>query len=133
MRLARASLALLALAVCGWFALGIRQAHDTAAATAIIPPQGPVSAEQVSRATSLLRDARQLNPDQQVNVLLAQLTLVSGHAPRARQILGDVVRREPQNLDAWAWLAHASANEPHAFNLALRRVRQLEPSVPPPP
>jgi predicted Zn-dependent protease len=130
MSVVRVAGAAFAVLMCAWFALGIRQAHDTDRAAAIASQSTVISAAQAPTASSLLHDAGLLNPDQHVNVLRAQVALERGDAARSRQIVEDVTRAEPQNLEAWLWLAHASGSDRALFYRALRRVRLLEPSVP---
>jgi cytochrome c-type biogenesis protein CcmH/NrfG len=48
----------------------------------------------------------------------------------ARRILTSVVRREPENVEAWIWLARASSDSPATFRRAVTRVQQLIPSLP---
>jgi hypothetical protein len=74
-----------------------------------------------------------LNPDREVDVLRAQLERDQGNLGGARAILDRVVLKEPDNLDAWIWLARSSVGDPKDFYTAAYRVRQLVPPVPPPP
>jgi predicted Zn-dependent protease len=110
MVIVRAALLAFAVAACAWFALGVRQAHDINAATAITS-RSPLPAIQVKHANSLLDDAATLNPDQQVNVLRAELAVDQGRYVRARQILRQVVRREVNNLQAWLVMKSASTGD----------------------
>jgi predicted Zn-dependent protease len=120
---------LLSLAACAWFALGIRQAHDVNAATAIIAGHTPLSPGQARRARALLRQAGRLNPDANVELLRAQLALRQGDARRARAIAASVTRSEPQNIQAWLAYGRASAHDPRGFALALRHLNELAPTV----
>ncbi len=74
----RSVLAVLALVCCAWFALGVRQSHDLAAANAIVSAQGKPTPAQARRVNSLLDSASTLNPDQQVNILRAGLNVDLG-------------------------------------------------------
>lgn len=130
MRVSRASILLVAVVACAWFALGARQAHEVARATIIIVERP--TAAQAQTATSLLESAGTLNPDLEVDVLRGRLALDRGELPTARRILEGVVRREPKNLEAWIWLARASGGAPSTFVLAVKRVASLLPKVPPP-
>jgi predicted Zn-dependent protease len=125
----RVVLVAVALAVCAWFALGIRQANQVNDAAAIVG--SPASAAQARHAAKLLDDARTLNPDARVDVLRGQLALQQGDRDRAHRILSDVVAREPENLEASVSLARASRNAAE-FRGALAHVAQLVPRVPPP-
>ena len=122
--------ALIALAVCAWFALGIRQAHDTTAATAIVSGSAHLSAGQGHRAAALLHSAKLLDPDTEVDVLRGELALEQGNRLGARSILERVVAKEPDNALAWQWLAKASVGDLHEFFLAAYRLQQLVPPIP---
>ena len=122
-----------ALVAAGWYVVGIRQAEDTGRASALVSGGTRLSAAQASRASALLDSAAFLNPDREVDVLRAQLERDQGNLGGARAILDRVVLKEPDNLDAWIWLARSSVGDPKDFYTAAYRVRQLVPPVPPPP
>jgi hypothetical protein len=115
--------------VCAWFAVGIRQAHDTAKATSILSAATPLNGVQAAHVAEFLRGARLLNPDQQVELLRGELAIRRNDLAAARRILGGVVRTEPMNVQGWIWLAKASSNNPSAFVLALLHINRLEPPV----
>jgi predicted Zn-dependent protease len=129
MRLFRVVLVLLSVVACAWYVLGIRQAHDTAAATALLTRGTPLTAAEAAHADALLRAARELNPDQQVTILRAQLAYDQGDRRRAERLLARVVREEPQNALAWLWVARA-APDASTFKRALARIGYLVPQVP---
>jgi hypothetical protein len=129
MRLARALSALLAVVVCAWFVLGARQAHEVNAAGNLMPTSPPFGGRAALRAQSLLDAASDLNPDRSVQVLQGQLALVRGEPHRAQAILEAVVRSEPLNIDAWAWLAHSAGSDRKLYLSALDHIRQLDPFV----
>ncbi len=128
--LARATILVLALVCCAWFALGARQAHKVAQAAAIVEPGHPLSAHQAQRAGAALSTARTLNPDLQVDVLRGELAIDQGHPAEARRILTSVTRREPQNLQAWVQLARASGDDRVLFFAAEIHIRSLVRAVP---
>jgi hypothetical protein len=128
-RLVRIVAAAVAVAACAWFAVGVRQAHDSDLATTLINSPAPLGAARADRAASLLHAAQQLNPDHAVDLLRVQLALREGDRERARAIALSVTRAEPQNLQAWLAYGSASSNDPRAFRLALRRLNQLAPAV----
>ncbi len=70
----RAGMVLVAAVACAWFALGVRQAHDTDAATALVDG-AKLSASQARKADSLLKSAAALNPDREIDLLRAQVAL----------------------------------------------------------
>jgi predicted Zn-dependent protease len=129
--LARASLLVLSLAACGWFAIGARQARDTQRAAAIVNRAGSIGASAAARARALLRSAGTLNPDLTPDILRGQLAVDLNQNVAAERILGNVVREEPMNLDAWVQLALAATQngDRPTFLRAGRVVAKLEPQV----
>jgi hypothetical protein len=129
-RSARAASAVVALVVCAWFALGVREARDTSKASALVSKPRFATAAEAREVRSLLHDARLLNPDEELNILRGRLALQRRDQRLARQIFAEVTRSEPRNLEGWLWLAHASASNQSLFDYALTRVRKLEPILP---
>ena len=127
-----AGLIIFSLCALAWFVVGIRQAHDTNAAAAIVTGASRLPAGQRRHAADLLSAAKVLNPDTQVDVLRAELALGQGDRAAARRILEQVVAKEPENAVAWEWLARASVGDLHEFFLAGIHLARLVPRVPPP-
>jgi predicted Zn-dependent protease len=123
--------ALAAVIVCAWFALGIRQAAEVADATDVIEPSHVLTVTQLRAIDSWLDSARRLNPDTQVEILRARAAIEAGQAPRAEQILENVTRTEPMNLEAWIWLAGAALGDPPLARYAVARIEQLDPRARP--
>ena len=119
-----------ALIVCAWFALGARQAIDTQRASAIASAGTTATAAQEREVSSLVRAARLLNPDKLPDVLLGRVELEHRDYARARRVLESVVRSEPQDIQAWLWLAGASAGHPALAAQALGQLHTLDPRVP---
>jgi predicted Zn-dependent protease len=122
---ARIGALVLALVGCAWFALGARQAHQTARANAIVSSSQRLSPGRARRAAAALEAAGTLNPDLQVDVLRAELAIDQGRPRTARRILASVTRREPQNLNAWLQLARASTGDRVSFFAAEIHIRTL--------
>lgn len=127
--MSRALVAIVAVLAVAWFAVGVRQAHDTDVATNVIDGAAPITPAQARHAAALLHDAAQLNPDTAVDLLRAQLALRLGEPARARAIALSVTRSEPQNLQAWVAYGSAAAHDPAVFAVALRRLNELAPPV----
>jgi predicted Zn-dependent protease len=119
-----------ALVVCGWFALGARQAIDTSRAIAIIDHSSHVTAAQERRVRALVDGARPLNPDRQLDVILGQVAAERRDYSEARRVLEAVTRAEPQNIGAWVALAQAAGHDRSLFGRALAHVAVLEPRRP---
>jgi predicted Zn-dependent protease len=110
----------------------VRQAHGTDGATTILSRGARITADQARHVDSLLAGARPLNPDREVDILRGEAALERGQTQTAQRILGQVARAEPQNLEAWLWLAHSAGSNRPLFYRALVQVRKLEPVVRPP-
>jgi hypothetical protein len=119
-----------ALIVCAWFGLGVRQAINTSRAAAIANQGNHLTAAQERKVTSLVGDARLLNPDKEPDILIGQAEVEHGDFARARRLLDGVTRSEPQNLEGWLWLAHSAAGDPALLYTAVLHVRRLEPHSP---
>lgn len=131
MTLARIGLATTALLLAAWFALGVYQSRAISQATSATAGRAPVTAAEARHADSLLDDAATLNPDRAVDVLRAQGALARGDSAHARQILNGVVRREPQDLDAWIALADASTADVRQRQIAFLHILKLAPPAKP--
>ncbi len=130
MSLARGVMLAVAVLVCAWFGVGVRQALDTSHATAIVNLTSKLTAAQVAHARSLLHAAGQLNPDRQVAMLRGQLALDEGDTADAERILRGVTAAEPLNIQAWALLAQADQTRDRTeFVLAIRTIGRLDPRV----
>ncbi len=130
MRLARAAALVFAVIACAWFALGIRQGHDTARATAIL--QGGthrLSTDQADRAGSLLHSAAFLNPDTTVDLLRAQLAADQGERSQAQAIALRAAIQEPDNVQTWFAVARLASGE-RAYIRALIEIHRLFPNMP---
>ncbi|MBV8956132.1 MAG: hypothetical protein JO153_09550 [Solirubrobacterales bacterium] len=125
MAVLRPVLIILALVVCGWFALGARQAHDTNAATTLLSQPKSLTPSQMKHVSDLLDSAGTLNPDRQVTILRGELATAQGQLGPARQILTGVLVSEPKNVDAWVAFGHASRNDRKAFLESVNRVSEL--------
>jgi predicted Zn-dependent protease len=126
-RAARWFILLVAIVVCAWFGLGIRQAREINRATSIIAQRGTIPAAQLRAAASALRSARTLNPDAEVNILRARLAVQQQQPRQAERILKTVVRGEPMNLEGWIWLAGVSLIDPPEARIALAQIARLDP------
>jgi predicted Zn-dependent protease len=125
--LTRIALLVVAVITCAWLALGIRQVHDQQEAIRLIE-SNPYGASQAARVQGLLDGAEELNPDTLPEVNRAQLALRRADGKAAEHTLLAVVRREPDNIDAWNLLAIATAGRNPPLNRrARKRVRELAP------
>jgi hypothetical protein len=129
----RVAIATVALIACAWFALGIHQARDQAAATTLINQPGTPSPALTRRILSLLDSAGTLNPDRNIDLMRAQAEVRGGEGQAALREALAAVRAEPLNVDAWIVLGIAAGGgrDPAAVRLANIKLRQLAPPVAP--
>lgn len=116
-----------AITACVWFAIGVRQAQDTAAAAAIVSSGHSLSAARIARASSLLSDAAELNPDRQVDLLRAELAADSGRRAQAQRLALTVAHAEPRNSQAWLLLS--SIGTPYQAAVAVQKLAKLAPTI----
>jgi guanyl-specific ribonuclease Sa len=122
-------IAVTAVVVCAWFALGVRQAGEISSASGIISQPAAVTSSQAAHAASLLRSAGRLNPDTEVDVLKARLAVRENLPADAKRTLLRVVSGEPMNLEAWVELARISGADAATERRALLRIAQLDPEA----
>ena len=83
---------------------------------------------QATGGESAYRDARLLNPDTTPDVRRAFLYQGTGRPGEAAALLESVLRREPENLDAWGLLyAFTRERDPEAARRALSARERLDP------
>jgi tetratricopeptide (TPR) repeat protein len=126
---ARLALGVLVAAVLVWLGLGLRAARLEAEG-AELAGRSPatVSPERLAQARDAYRRARELNPDSAPELREAGLANFSGRPQEALQLLRDVVRREPENFDAWLVMASVAAEtDPELAARARARARELNP------
>jgi hypothetical protein len=120
-------MAVLALVICAWFAVGIRQSHELAVATRIIAATGQPTPHALAVAAGALNAADSLNPDQEVAILRGRIAIKRGQTALAGRLLAAVTRREPLNLEAWIWYTGASLGDHAAAARGAARIAQLDP------
>jgi predicted Zn-dependent protease len=128
-RLAVVGVALLALA---WLAVNLRgyDRYQDGQRLALAPNATAASARQ---AAELLDDARFLNPDTRPLLAEGSLLVARGGAGTrtGRAMLEEAVRKEPDNVVAWAVLASATRRlDPQRSREARARAAALSPPVP---
>jgi predicted Zn-dependent protease len=126
-RTARVATLLLALVVCAWFALGIRQAHETAKATDLVTSGSSLTGRQLADVQSWLDSAATLNPDSTVDIVRAQALIKAGRARAAERLMESLTQREPLNLEAWIWLGGAALGDPAVAREAITHINALDP------
>jgi predicted Zn-dependent protease len=124
----RAGLVVVAAAAIVWLGLGLRasrlEARGIALATSNPSPAGVAAARQA------LVDAESNNADTRPLVLQGELFIFSRQPRRAIAPLQEVVRREPENFEAWRLLANAATAAGDRALAAHARGRALALSPP---
>jgi hypothetical protein len=129
-RIIRYGIVVIAVVVCAWFVIGVRQVHAIDAATTLlqnVSTERSVAVQQRSR--SLLDEAAFLHPGIDVTLLRAQLAENARDWARASRLIDQATAAEPDNLDAW--LADLSLRLIHPSlgtgKLLFARLHQLDP------
>ena len=111
-----------AVAVLAW--LGMMERSVRLQASGVEAAQAP----DFSAAEADFRAARVLNADTSPDIRRAFLYQGSGRPGDAAAVLEDVVRREPDNLDAWGLLyAFTRERDPALARRALEARARLDP------
>ncbi len=141
--IARVLLAVLALAAAAWVGTSLHSAQLVSeAATELVgrQPSGEGldlaalgrrgTPERLNRGADLLERARKWAPYQAPITTEAGLLFAAGRKRRAVELCEELVRREPDNPEAWATLARLVQNsDPARSEQARRRLRELTPPV----
>jgi hypothetical protein len=129
MRALRALAATGAVAMCAFFAIGIRQATSVNAVNALLGTGHGLSSAQQRSAASELKSAKFGYPGQDVRILAAQVAIQERRYTRAESIAESINRAEPENLQGWIQLAAAGLNVPdlHAAYRAKNEEIRLDP------
>lgn len=126
--IARVAACVAALVVAAFFGLVVRQSTATKAAT-----DASVAGDNDAHTAALIRRAGQGNPDSDVDILRARYAVAHDQLARARRILLQVVRREPDNVTAWRFIDFAiTPIDPALGRRARREYDRLIPAVPDP-
>jgi hypothetical protein len=127
-RTARVFTVIGAMAACAWMGLNLQHARAIDDARERIFNSDALTLSEAADIESELDRASFLNPDQTVDILRAGLSLRRGRSDEARQTLLDVVRREPENLEAWTAIAIGFARtDPALADRARAAIRRLSP------
>ncbi|HEY1597875.1 MAG TPA: hypothetical protein VGF74_20920 [Thermoleophilaceae bacterium] len=83
---------------------------------------------QIGKALGDLHDAQLLNPDTGPQLRRGLLYFTQGNAAATRTALDGVVRKEPDNLQAWSGLlAISRQGDPAGTRRALAVIKRLDP------
>jgi hypothetical protein len=125
----RVALALIAIVLIAWFAVLVRNQVIGQAATGRIVDASSMSTSEWRSAMDDLRRAELLDPSTTWRVGRANY-LVLRDRREALEVATSVVRREPDNLAAWAVVLKASEGlDPERAAHARREIRRLNPPL----
>jgi cytochrome c-type biogenesis protein CcmH/NrfG len=124
MRALRPLVAAVAVVVCAAFVIGIRQARDSGAVTALVSTGARLTPAQQRTAASDLSSATFAYPGQDVPILSVQVALREHRFARALSIARTITHSEPDNLQGWISLAAAGLVAPDVP--AAKHARQEE-------
>ena len=123
-RVQRVVMIVVAVLAAGWLAVGLYSSRQLARA------EHPQPGDTVEDRRDRLHRAEFLNPSTEFEVREAQVVLEAGDEREAVRLLRDVVRREPENRQAWAGLVQALAEtDTAAARRAFNELRRLVPPV----
>ena len=130
---ARVALALAAVAVLGWLAVGLWAARLAVEGREVARGYPRVTpGERSSQALDRLRRAASLSPDEDPDADRAWLLHRLRRDAAAIEVLQRLVRAQPRNADYWLALERVSARRrPDLARRARARLRELVPSVAP--
>jgi predicted Zn-dependent protease len=122
--------AVVAVAALAWLALNMRDLNGFEDGERLALAQN-TTRSQVDEAARLLEDSRFLNPDTRPMITEGAMLVARGDARDGRALLEKAVRREPDNVFAWAVLASATRRlDPERSREARARAAELSPPVP---
>jgi len=113
---ARLGVLVVALIVCAWYILGIREFGEQVQVKSLAFGHAQLTAAQARAAGRTLDEAQILNPDQSVESLRAIVASKAGDYKEALTIAEAMTRREPQDLEAWK-LVSVLVQETHSAML----------------
>ncbi len=124
-RVQRVVLVVVAVLAAAWLATGLYSSRLLARA------EHPQPGDTVEDRRDRLHRAEFLNPSTEFEVREAQVVLEAGDEREAVRLLRGVIRREPENRQAWAGLVQSlgrtdPAGARRAFNELLRLVPPVE-------
>jgi Flp pilus assembly protein TadD len=123
-RVQRVALVLISVVAAAWLAAGLYSSRLLERA------EHPQPGDTVAQRRDRLHRAEFLNPSTEFQVREAQVVLEAGDEREAVRLLRDVVRREPDNRQAWAGLVQAlEKTDPAGARRSFDELLRLVPPV----
>jgi hypothetical protein len=126
MTVARVLLALMSAVLVAWFGVLARDDILAQQAAQRIHADRDESRADWTRSMDELREAEFLNPGTEWRIIRANYLLLRDANRDALRVAESVVRREPDNLDAWEIVLKAAPDGPRAAE-ARREIERLNP------
>jgi hypothetical protein len=125
--IARAALATLAVLVIAWTGVLLRDWRlGHGASLPLFSPGLPPA--QAARDVERLKDAELLNPDTRWRLARAKFYILLGDMDAAARTAEDLLRTEPDNLDAWGVVYRATReSDPRRSARAAAEIERLNP------
>ena len=125
---ARSVLAVSAVLIAGWLCVLLRDERvGQDASGRVFRVQAPTESG-VSEALDRLADAELLNPDPKWQMQRAGLLLLRDRRAEAARVAGDLVRRQPADVEAWQILLQATEGvDPRRAAEAWAAIKRLNP------
>jgi len=117
--IARVAVALVAVLAIAWLVVLERDTRLFA--------NGKSHTGDLARAQHDFKRARLLSPDTTPDLALSLLYQKHGDRSRALTAAESILRREPENLTAWAQLYSVGRNDPATVRRVIAAVRRLDP------
>jgi hypothetical protein len=123
----RVALVVISLLVLGWVTVLLHDRHGGQAAIHDLRHR-QLSDARFERDVQRLEDAKFLNPDSKWDIDRAGALLLRNRRRRAAAVLEDLVRREPDNYEAWGVLySTVRPIDPQRAREALIQLKRLTP------
>lgn len=123
----RGSLVAICALTLAWLAVLLRDQELGQAASDRLLHGGRLSSSEFGEEMQRLRDAELLNPESRWELDRGKAWLARNRARRAAKVIESVVRREPDNVEAWVALVSARGVYGGRTAHAVSEVRRLDP------
>jgi predicted Zn-dependent protease len=126
--LPRLLLAACAILVLAWVGVLVRDHYVGESAAQVLLYKQNLSDREFERHIQRMADSRFLNPSSSADLARGTYYLVRGRPGAAARVAEALVHSEPENVDAWQLLWHATRdNDPARSREAAVQVKRLNP------
>jgi hypothetical protein len=125
--IARVTVAVAALIAVAWFAVLLRDHQVEASASDRLLGKRPLSNVAFAREMARVRDSELLDPGSDADLLRAKAFLSRSRTREVERTVSSLVRREPDNLEAWYTLLYARQIAHRRTADVSRTIRRIDP------